>query len=115
MISNPLFLSWLGVLAVAMAPEGNVARRQVIKATGLPLAASAAAPARLPVVATDRKGVPISAAQWEAEHKFGRTDLVAGLDGEPYILKMDATGKLADYALKAECTHLGCEPRSYLR
>ncbi|KAJ8598940.1 hypothetical protein CTAYLR_009639 [Chrysophaeum taylorii] len=60
------------------------------------------------VQATDRKGAPVVASQWESAHNNGRTDLVAGLDGEPYILLTDDTGKLTEYALRAECTHLGC-------
>ena len=68
--------------------------------------ASAAPPA--PEVATDRKGVPISKATWEASHTPGAADLVAGLGGEPTLLLSGETGALEPFALQAECTHLGC-------
>ena len=38
----------------------------------------------------------------------GATDLVAGLGGEPTILLAGDDGALENYALQAECTHLGC-------
>ena len=68
--------------------------------------ASAAPPA--PEVATDRKGVPISKATWEAAHTPGAADLVAGLGGEPTLLLSGENGALEPFALQAECTHLGC-------
>ena len=68
--------------------------------------ASAAPPA--PEVATDRKGVPISKATWEASHTPGAADLVAGLGGEPTLLLSGENGALEPFALQAECTHLGC-------
>jgi len=53
--------------------------------------------------------VPVSKDAWEAAHATGgATDLVAGLGGEPTILLAGDDGKLLDYALQAECTHLGC-------
>ena len=70
------------------------------------LPASAAPPA--PEVATDRKGVPISKATWEASHTPGAADLVAGLGGEPTLLLSGENGALEPFALQAECTHLGC-------
>ena len=68
--------------------------------------ASAAPPA--PEVATDRKGVPIRKATWEASHTPGAADLVAGLGGEPTLLLSGENGALEPFALQAECTHLGC-------
>ena len=68
--------------------------------------ASAAPPA--PEVATDRKGVAISKATWEASHTPGAADLVAGLGGEPTLLLSGENGALEPFALQAECTHLGC-------
>ena len=81
----------------------------------LAVAAAAALPAKpasagppAPEVATDRKGVPISKATWEASHTPGAADLVAGLGGEPTLLLSGETGALEPFALQAECTHLGC-------
>jgi cytochrome b6-f complex iron-sulfur subunit len=68
--------------------------------------ALAAAPA--PEVATDRKGIPIVKAAWEASHLAGAVDIVAGVGGEPTLLLSGEDGTLQDFALQAECTHLGC-------
>ena len=71
-------------------------------------AASAKAPP-VPEVVTDRRGVPIFAGAYEAARAAGApAELVAGVAGEPTFLLLDDDGKLRDYALKAECTHLGC-------
>ena len=73
-------------------------------------AAALPAPAKAaqPEVATDRKGVPIAKAAWEASHTPGAADLVAGLGGEPTLLLSGENGALEPFALQAECTHLGC-------
>jgi len=67
-----------------------------------------------PVVATDRKMEELTATKWLSKHpKPGMRELVVGLNGEPFWLIAekdpdDDTTALAAYALKAECTHLGC-------
>ena len=81
-------------------------RAQLAAAAAAALPASAAPPA--PEVATDRKGVPIAKAAWEASHTPGAADLVAGLGGEPTLLLSGENGALEPFALQAECTHLGC-------
>lgn len=88
--------------------QQQVPRRQAIAAAGTTVAVgnSRVAVAEDAIRATDRRGAAVIASKWIEEHA-GRSDLVAGLDGEPYIL-LTEDGKLLDYALKAECTHLGC-------
>ena len=68
--------------------------------------AFAAKKPRPPQVVTNRDGNPVTAESW-LEVATARPDLVLGLDGEPYFL-LTSDGKVLDYALKAECTHLGC-------
>ena len=83
------------------------AQLAVAAAAALPAKPASAAPPA-PEVATDRKGVPISKATWEASHTPGAADLVAGLGGEPTLLLSGENGALEPFALQAECTHLGC-------
>ena len=83
------------------------AQLAVAAAAALPAKPASAAPPA-PEVATDRKGVPISKATWEAAHTPGAADLVAGLGGEPTLLLSGENGALEPFALQAECTHLGC-------
>jgi hypothetical protein len=48
---------------------------------------------------------------WLKSHATDVPDLVLGLDGEPHFLLTVATGderNVQPYALRAECTHLGC-------
>jgi Rieske Fe-S protein len=48
---------------------------------------------------------------WLKSHVTDVPDLVLGLDGEPHFLLTVATGderNVQPYALRAECTHLGC-------
>lgn len=48
---------------------------------------------------------------WLKSHVTDVPDLVLGLDGEPHFLLTVATGDertVQPYALRAECTHLGC-------
>lgn len=72
-----------------------------------PAASSARKPPK-PIVVTDRNGAAVTEAGWLATAN-ARPDLVLGLDGEPYFLMTSADGaRLLDYALRAECTHLGC-------
>ena len=96
----------------SLAPD-NLSRRALgaaaISTTAGTVGAANAAKPPTPEVATDRRGKPIVAASWEAEHASGQAgELIAGLGGEPTMLLLDDEGKLRDYALFAECTHLGC-------
>ncbi|KAL1507139.1 hypothetical protein AB1Y20_007992 [Prymnesium parvum] len=70
--------------------------------------ALAAAAAAQPVL--NREGALVAEAEWLSRHP-ARPDLVLGLDGEPYFLLPQAATqppRLAPFALRAECTHLGC-------
>tara|TARA_B110001452_G_scaffold266852_1_gene274842 strand:- start:917 stop:1438 length:522 start_codon:yes stop_codon:yes gene_type:complete len=68
-----------------------------------------------PVEVTDRSGALVTEAAWLKEAP-PEPDLVLGLDGEPYFLLITGGGgggggeerSLAPFALRAECTHLGC-------
>ena len=77
--------------------------------------ASAAKPPK-PIEVTDRDGVRVTEEKW-LKVAAATPDLVLGLDGEPYFLltrpsaEADAPAdarELLPYALRAECTHLGC-------
>ena len=59
------------------------------------------------VVATDRSSKPVSAEAWVAAHPGPMPELVLGPADEPYYLVV-RDGALQNFALKAECTHLGC-------
>ncbi|EOD30497.1 hypothetical protein EMIHUDRAFT_232852 [Emiliania huxleyi CCMP1516] len=74
-----------------------------------------------PQPVTDRNGAGVTETAWlSADHS--RAELVLGLDGEPYFLLTETvrpaagsegeaappTRRLLEYAIKAECTHLGC-------
>jgi hypothetical protein len=79
----------------------------------LPVAqrASAAKPPK-PIEVTDRDGVRVTETSW-LKVAAAAPDLVLGLDGEPYFLLTKPSGEadareLLPYALRAECTHLGC-------
>ena len=69
-----------------------------------------AARAPTPVEVTDRDGARVTETSW-LKVAAAAPDLVLGLDGEPYFLLTRPSGearKLLPYALRAECTHLGC-------
>lgn len=107
---RPLLLLLLP-LAVSPLCSGCSSRRAVVlgaAAAGLlnPPPASAARKLPAPVVATDRNGASVTADGWMAK-ATSEPDLVLGLDGEPYFLLVK-DGAVAKYALRAECTHLGC-------
>jgi len=75
-----------------------------------PVSARGSAPAALEPV-LDRTGAPVRVSDWLAAHTDGRPDLVLGYQGEPHFLlqsAVDGTRQLEAYALRAECTHLGC-------
>ena len=64
-----------------------------------------------PEPVTDRNGAVVTMDSWLKSHATDVPDLVLGLDGEPHFLLTVATGderNVQPYALRAECTHLGC-------
>ena len=88
-------------------------RRAACAGLGVLAAAPAAAPAKAspPEPVLDRAGQQVIAADWLETHADGRADLVLGYQGEPYFLLtrlLDDKPELEPFALKAECTHLGC-------
>ena len=115
LVARPLLLLSLLPLSCAVRPSCDgcsASRRAVLNAAAatsllrVPQAASARTPK--PIVATDRNGAAVTAAGWLA-NAGAEPDLVLGLDGEPFFLLTSNDGdRVLDYALKAECTHLGC-------
>jgi len=124
------------LISQSSSSEHSVGRRTVMLGPGL-LAASravafvAGAPHEVSakgdgsIIATDRSGAEVVASKWLAAHPAPyKADLVLGPGGEPHFLLIqpgssssssgdgssgDSRGpQLAAYALKAECTHLGC-------
>ena len=87
--------------------HGCTSRRAVLALAPAALAtpACARAPPK-PIEATDRRGQLVTAEAW-AEANPSQPNLVLGLDGEPYFLIVK-DGMVENYALRAECTHLGC-------
>ena len=104
-----------------------LASRRAAITTGIGCALSSGAPAAAarkpspPQPVTDRNGAGVTETAWlSADHS--RAELVLGLDGEPYFLLTETvrpaagsegeaappTRRLLEYAIKAECTHLGC-------
>ena len=60
------------------------------------------------VVVTDRNFQPVTQKSW-LKSATGEPGLVIGLGGEPYFLLATEDGEaIMPYALRAECTHLGC-------
>ena len=98
-------------------PQSHTCGRRCALAVGASalLAPRQAGAARAPtaVEVTDRYGTLVTESSWL---KVDRTvpDLVLGLDGEPYFLLTSRSQTDEDertilpYALRAECTHLGC-------
>ena len=82
-------------------------------ATAAPFAFSAmpSGAVSAPEPVTDRNGAVVTMDSWLKSHVTDVPDLVLGLDGEPHFLLTVATGderNVQPYALRAECTHLGC-------
>jgi len=59
-------------------------------------------------VAKDALGNDITVASWKASHLGDSRELVQGLKGDATYLILDENKNLADFALNAVCTHLGC-------
>jgi len=102
----------------AVAAGFSLDRRSALAAFALlPGPSAAFARATKPTVVLDRAGAAVLEGKWLATHTG--PDLVLGLDGEPYFLliKAEEPGETDDgvarralqpFALRAECTHLGC-------
>ena len=60
------------------------------------------------LVAKDALGNDVNVASWKASHGPGARELIEGLKGDAYYLILDQKKDMADFALNAVCTHLGC-------
>ncbi|KAH8097906.1 oxidoreductase [Aureococcus anophagefferens] len=108
--TRTLVLFALLARAESLAPADALSRRALGTTAAGALtttAGVAAAKPAPPEVATDKRGKPLSTDDFLSGRPDGPAELVAGLGGEPTILLVE-DGKLADYAIQAECTHLGC-------
>eukprot|EP00979_Chaetoceros_neogracilis_P001728 scaffold306_cov223-Chaetoceros_neogracile.AAC.2 len=62
-----------------------------------------------PAIASDIAGTPIIYKDFISKHKPSERTMVQGLKGDPTYLIVSSDGnRLENYALNAECTHLGC-------
>ena len=59
-------------------------------------------------VAKDALGDDVTVEGWKASHSASARELVQGLKGDATYLILDEEKNLADFALNAVCTHLGC-------
>lgn len=59
-------------------------------------------------IAKDALGDDVTVKGWLASHQGGARELVQGLKGDATYLILDDNKVLADFALNAVCTHLGC-------
>lgn len=60
------------------------------------------------IVAKDALGNDVTLAGWKETHSAGARELVQGLRGDATYLILDDQKNMADFALNAVCTHLGC-------
>merc|ERR1719453_599697 len=60
------------------------------------------------VVAKDALGNDVTVKGWLDSHQGGARELVQGLKGDATYLLLDDQKNMADFALNAVCTHLGC-------
>lgn len=60
------------------------------------------------VVAKDEKGNDVAVTEWVEAHPAGSRALVQGLKGDPTFLTIRNDVALADFAINAVCTHMGC-------
>jgi len=60
------------------------------------------------VVAKDALGNDVTVKSWTESHGAGARELVQGLKGDATYLILDENKVMADFALNAVCTHLGC-------
>jgi len=60
------------------------------------------------VIAKDALGADVTVKGWLDSHQGGARELVQGLKGDATYLILDENKVMADFALNAVCTHLGC-------
>lgn len=60
------------------------------------------------IVAKDALGTDVTVKGWLESHQAGARELVQGLKGDATYLILDDNKVMADFALNAVCTHLGC-------
>eukprot|EP00401_Gymnodinium_catenatum_P054386 CAMPEP_0117497670 /NCGR_PEP_ID=MMETSP0784-20121206/21302_1 /TAXON_ID=39447 /ORGANISM="" /LENGTH=203 /DNA_ID=CAMNT_0005292699 /DNA_START=64 /DNA_END=672 /DNA_ORIENTATION=- len=60
------------------------------------------------VVAKDALGTDVTVKGWQDSHGPGARELVQGLKGDATYLILDDNKNMADFAVNAVCTHLGC-------
>lgn len=60
------------------------------------------------VVAKDALGNDVTVKGWKETHQPNARELVQGLKGDATYLILDENKNMADFALNAVCTHLGC-------
>ena len=60
------------------------------------------------ITAKDALGDDVTVDGWKNSHAGGARELVQGLKGDATYLILDDQKNLADFALNAVCTHLGC-------
>ena len=60
------------------------------------------------LVAKDALGNDVTVTGWKDSHSAGARELVQGLKGDATYLILDENKNMADFALNAVCTHLGC-------
>jgi len=59
-------------------------------------------------IAKDALGNDVTIKSWKDSHGPGARELVQGLKGDATYLILDDQKNMADFALNAVCTHLGC-------
>jgi cytochrome b6-f complex iron-sulfur subunit len=59
-------------------------------------------------IAKDALGNDVTTAGWKDTHQASARELVQGLKGDAFYLILDENKNMADFALNAVCTHLGC-------
>ena len=60
------------------------------------------------IIAKDALGNDVTVEGWKSSHGPNARELVQGLKGDATYLILDESKNLADFALNAVCTHLGC-------
>jgi cytochrome b6-f complex iron-sulfur subunit len=60
------------------------------------------------LVAKDALGNDVTVQGWKDSHQGGARELIQGLRGDATYLILDDQKNMADFALNAVCTHLGC-------
>ena len=108
-------IAFTAVVAVRPSCSAKCTRRSFTAAAIVAAPTAAAHAARAPpppFPVQNRDGAEVKTASWLSGHVTDDPDLVLGLDGEPHFLltstSEDGSRAVRPYALRAECTHLGC-------